>query len=195
MVRLFIYLFKLDIHRLKTAAEIFQAAMKRFNMHGTPCPECKTKRHFSSHDKYVHHLVDYYNNKVQEGSVEIKIIRCKSCKRKNTYAVLPDLFVPHKSYSILYIMLVLRAVMLRTESVAAVCRRYGVAVSTYYRWKKRYCTYKSLNLGALEKYFYEKDPHLLKPVHICFTNFLYKFYKRYGFSFLQHSKTAESRSP
>jgi hypothetical protein len=92
-------------------------------------------------------------------------------------------------------MLVLRASILRTGSIESLCRRYDISTSTYYEWKKRYRTHKSLSLSKLEKYFFEKDPHLAGPVNICATSFLYDFYKCFGFSFLQYSKTAESHSP
>jgi len=188
-------LFKLDVHKLMTAAAIYHAVMKHFNIHSKPCPGCKTKGHLSFHDEYDHHLVDYYKNQVQNGSVEITRVICKSCEE--TYSTLPDLFVPHTSYSILFIMLVLRAVMLRARgvNVETVCKQYDIAVSTYYRWKKRYRTYKSLSLGVLEQYLYEEDPHLVKPINILSTNFLYNFYQRFGFSFLQYSKATESGSP
>ena len=195
MVRLFIYLLKLDVHKLLTAAEIYRTTMKHFNIQSMPCPGCKTKGHLSSHDKYSHHLVDYYEDKVQNGSVEIDRVYCESCK--DTYSVLPDMFVPHTSYSILFILLVFRAVIFRKkdENVEAVCIRYKIAVSTYYRWKKRYRTHKSLCLGAIEKYLYEEDLHLKEPLNILSSDFLYGFYQRFGFSFLQYSKAMESGGP
>ena len=190
---MFIYLFNLDIHRLNTAANIYRAAMKHFNVHSAACPGCKTKGHLSTHGEYSHHLVDYYGKQVQEGAVGIDRVTCSSCGAAPS--VLPDLLVPHKSYSILFIMLVLRAALIRTVSIETLCKRYGIAVSTYYRWKNLFRTYKSLHLGKLEKYLYEKDPFLTGTDNICTTCFLYEFYQRFGFSFLQYSKTAESRSP
>lgn len=193
LCRLFIFLFRLDIHKLPTAVDLFNAVMKDFNINKTRCPGCGSKGYLTYHDEYSHHLVDYYSNQIQGGSVEIRMISCSSCK--NTYSVLPDLFVPHKSYSILYIMLVLRAYFLRTESVEAICERYGIAVSTLYRWKKRFCTHKSLKLDKLQKYFFKSDPYLTQPCNICATSFLYDFYNTFGFSFLQYSKAAQSHSP
>ena len=194
MVRLFIFLLKLDIHKLQTAASIYYAAMKGFNIHTQPCPGCGAKGYLTWHDKYNHHLVDYYDDKLQEGSVEIRMVSCSSCKETHTYAVLPDIFVPHKSYSILFILLVLRASILRKESVEALCRRYGISTSTYYSWKKRYCTCKSLHLDKFEKYLFEKDPHLTGHINICSTSFLNGFFKRFGFSFLQYFNTVETGS-
>jgi hypothetical protein len=169
--------------------------MKHFNIHGSRCPKCGSKGHSSFHDTYDHHLTDYYGGQIQEGSAEIRVASCSSCE--HTYSVLPDLFVPHKSYSILFIILVLRASIIRTGSIEALCSRYGIAVSTYYRWKNRYRTHKSLCLDKLEQYFFEKDPQLAgaAPVDICFTSSLYDFYSRFGFSLLQYSKASESGSP
>ena len=193
MYRLFIFLFNLDVNKLATAASIYKAAMKHYNIYTMPCPKCGSKGHSSYHDEYTHQLTDYYRKQLQEGSVAIRMAFCSSCR--NTYSILPDLFVPHKAYSILFIMLVLRASLLRTESVEALCGHYGIAVSTYYSWKNRYRTHKSLNLCKIEKYFFEKDPHLAYPNNICFTDFLLGFYNQFGFSFLQYSKAAESHSP
>ena len=195
MCKLFIFLFKLELDKLPTAVGLFNAVMKDFNINKTQCPGCGSKGHLTYHDKYNHHLTDYYDNQRQEGSVKIRMVSCSSCKNKNTYSVLPDLFVPHKSYSILYIMIVLRAYFLRTESVEAICERYDIAVSTLYRWKKRYCSHKSLKLDKLIKYLFERDPHLTQPCNICATSFLYDFYNTFGFSFLQYGETAQSHSP
>jgi len=193
LYRLFIYLFKLDVNKLASASSIYKAAMKHFNIYGSQCPRCGSKGHSSFHDTYDHHLVDYYGGRLQEGSAEIRVASCSSCG--HTYSVLPDLFVPHKSYSMLFIMQVLRASLLRTETIESLCRRYGISTSTYYAWKKRYRTHKSLSLSKLEKYFFEKDPHLTETVNILTTSYLYDFYKHFGFSLLQYSITAESHSP
>lgn len=193
MYRLFIYLYNLDTAKLATAAGIYKAAMGHFNGHISPCPVCGSKGHLSPHGKYSHHLVDYYGDQIQEGSVEIRVASCSSCG--HTYSILPDLFVPRKSYSIIFIMLVLRASLLRKESVGELCGRYGISVSTFYRWKRTYRTHKSLAIEKIEKYFFEKDPHLAQPANICSTSFLYDFYRRFGFSFLQRSKAAESCGP
>jgi len=193
LYRLFIYLLNLNISQLSTAASIYKAAMEHFNIHSSRCPRCGSKGHSSFHDKYDHHLTDYYGNQVQEGSATMHMAFCSSCG--DTYSILPDLFVPHKSYSILFIIQVLRASIVRKESVQALCKRYGISVSTYYRWKNTYRTHKSLNVNKIEKYFFEKDPHLTENINICTCSLLYDFYNRFGFSLLQYSKAAESHSP
>jgi len=190
MIRLFTILFYMDVNTLPTALSMFEAIYKSFNIHKTCCPGCKAKGRLIFHDKYDHNLVDYINNSLQEGRVAISRVLCLSCGE--TFAVLPDIFVPHKSYSILFIMKVLKAYFFRTESVEKLCGRYGIAVSTLYSWKKRYLTHKTINLGKLAKYFYQKDPHLTEEPNICFTSFLRDFFNQFGFSFLQFSKAAET---
>ena len=194
----------MDVNELPTALDLFKASYKNFNIHKKHCPNCKAKGFLKSHDEYDHYLVDYGNNSIQEDSVKIKRVLCSSCnnnnnnnnnkKKKKTYSVLPDIFIPHKLYNIIFIMKVLIAYYHRTETVEALCLRFGIAVSTLYAWKKRYHMHKSLDFGKLAKYFYRKDPHLKEQCNICLTPFLQDFFNRFGFSFLQYSKTAESGS-
>ena len=187
MIRLFTILFDVALKDLPSARCLFAAVNNRFNcnIHKERCPRCRSKGRLKYHDKYQHNLVDYINGSVQEACVEIRRVSCSSCN--GTFAVLPDLFVPHKSYSLLFIMMVLKAYYFRTESVRALCSRYCISVSTLYDWKKRYLAHKKLNLGVLAKYFYKDDPHLSEYCNICFTELLRDFFSRFGFSFLQFS--------
>ena len=177
---------------MPTALDLFNEAYKKFNIYKSHCPKCKTKGCLKDHSEHGHNLVDYYNNSVQENRVEIQRLSCPICKR--TMSVLPDILIPRKSYCIVFILIVLKAYFFRTESVEALCRRFGISTSTLYVWKKRYLAHKTLNLGKLEKYFYKQDPHLKEPCNICFTPFLHDFFSLFGFSFLQYYKTAESGS-
>jgi len=187
MIRLFTVLFNIDLNTLPTALSLFHAVYKGFNIHKVHCPGCNALGCLKEHDKYTHNLVDYYANSLQEGQVEVHRALCSSCG--GTFAVLPDLLIPYKSYSILFIMMVLKAYYFKKETVTALCSRYGISVSTLYAWKKRYLAHKTLNLGKLAKYFYPEDPHLSEPCNICFTPFLYDFFSRFGFSFLQFHNT------
>ena len=187
MLRLFTILFNFDLNTLPTALSLFEAVYNGFNIYKEHCPGCKAKGCLKKHDKYLHSLVDYYNNSLHESQVEIYTVLCSSCG--GTFAVLPDILVPHKSYSILFIMKVLKAYFFRKETVEALCSRFGISVSTLYVWKKRYLSHKTLNLGKLAKYFYPEDPHLSEPCNICFTPSLRDFFSRFGFSFLQFHNT------
>jgi len=181
----------MDRDEFPTALSLFKAIYRNFNIYAEHCPRCNAKGFIGFHDEYAHNLVDYFNNFLHQGvQVDISRLFCSSCGK--TFSVLPDIFVPYKSYSILFILKVLKAYYHRTESVAALCQRYEIAVSTLYAWKKRYNIHKTLYLGKLAKYFYKKDPHLTTEPNICFTSFLCDFFNQFGFSFLQFSKAAES---
>ena len=190
MIRLFTILFCMDINTLSTVFSLYEAIYNVFNIHKTQCPKCKAKGCLKFHAKYSHNLVDYVDNLIQGDPVCIYRALCLSCRK--TSAVLPDIFVPHKSYSIVFIVKVLKAYYFRTESVVKLCDRYGIAVTTLYAWKKRYLIHKILKLGKLAKYFYPEDPHLTVEPNICFTSFLRDFFDQFGFSFLQFSRAAET---
>ena len=183
----------MDANEFPTALSLFKAIYRSFNIYAEHCPGCNANGFLKFHAEYGHNLSDYIDNSLQEGRVNISRLLCWSCGR--TFAVLPDLFVPRKSYSILFILKVLKAYYFRKETVEALCRRYDISVSTLYVWKKRYLTHKSIYLGKLAKYFYQEDPHLSESCNICFTSFLRVFFSRFGFSFLQFSKSAEGSSP
>lgn len=192
MIRLFTILYKLDFTRLPTARSIFEAVDKKFNAAKERCPVCGTKGCLSDHDTYGHDLVEYNDGRLADGHIAIRRFICKSCGK--TAAILPDVFIPHKSYNILFILMVLKAYYFRKEPVAAVCGRYGISVSTLYLWKRRYLSHKRLHLGKLEKYLVGEDPHIAQPDNICFTELPCDFFRRFGVSFLQYKKATESGS-
>jgi len=183
MVRLFSLLFKIDLNKLPSASFLFREAYKQFNPNKVHCPECRTMGRFTVYDGYERNLVSYENGAIEAEMVTVKRTKCLVCG--SAPAVLPDVLVPYKQYSILFILHVLKAYYFRNESVAAVCERFCIAIATLYAWKKRYLSHKTLHLGKLEKYVHDRDPHLANPSGVCFTGMLQNFYQTYGFSFLQ----------
>lgn len=192
MIRLFTILYKLDFKRLPTSVAIFTAVDKSFHLHSAHCPKCTAKGHLAKHDDYERNLVSFENNCLQENLITVRRVACSSCK--TTSAILPDVIVPYKSYSILFILQVLKAYFFKQETVVALCSRFGIGTATLYAWKKRYLSHKKISLGKVEKYLFERDPHLLKPQDVFFTDFLQNFFQRFGFSFLQYSRATISDS-
>ena len=191
ILRLFTIL-KKDFKQLPNAKYIFTTLTKEFNPFESPCPKCGSKAHLSKHDGYDRFLVTYENDSVQSNQIEVPRFICASCGA--THAILPDVLIPYKSYSIFFILHVMQAVFFKAAPIRAIAERFGISVNTIYNWKKRYLTHKTLELGKLEKYFCERDPSLPEPNNICFTEALLSFFQRFGFSFMQYSKAAESRS-
>lgn len=163
MIRLFTILHKTNLNELPDALSIFKAIDKSFHIHSAHCPNCKTKGRLAFHDEYSRNLVAYENKGVQENLITVGRVICSACEE--TSAILPDAIVPYKSYSIIFILHVLKAYFFRKETVAALCERFGIAVSTLYAWKKRYLS--------------------------CFTDLLHCFFQRLGFSFLQYAHTTQ----
>lgn len=192
MIRLFEILYKKDLNELPDAFFLFMIADKAFHLYGTHCPNCRTKGRLSFYPSYERNLVGYGNGSVQENRVTIRRVYCSSCE--TTSAILPDIIVPYKTYSLLFILHVLKAYFFRKGSVPALCAHFGIAAATLYAWKMRYLTHKVLHLGVLEKYFHTEDPHLSEPASIFFSGFLSTFSHRFGFSFLQYKKATRFNS-
>ena len=192
MIRLFTILYKLDLNKNYSVISLFRDVEKSFHLHSAHCPKCKAKGHLSFHDNYGRNLVTYENEHVQENHIIIRRVYCSSCDK--TSAILPDIIVPHKSYSILFILYVMKVYFFKTMTVAALCSHFGISVATLYAWKKQYLSHKKLDLGKLEKYLFKQDPHLSEPITIFRSDFLHDFFQRFGFSFLQYARATISDS-
>ncbi|WP_276624136.1 DUF6431 domain-containing protein [Syntrophomonas wolfei] len=57
---------------------------------------------------------------------------CKSCG--HTHAILPEVIIPYRSYSILFILTVLRDYYTRSDDIWEIGDKYQIAVSTLYLW-------------------------------------------------------------
>jgi len=192
MIRVFTFIHKIDWRKIPNVVFLYHTLVKAFNPYNSPCPTCTAVGYLKWHDKYKRNLVTYENGNVQDNPILVKRVYCASCKTAS--AVLPDVLVPHKTYSLFFILYVLRAYILRKDTVVNLCSHFGISVTTLYAWKKRYTLHRKLHLGKLEKYLFEKDPYLKKPIKDCLFIYLHNFYKEYKFSFLQYYKAAESGS-
>jgi hypothetical protein len=143
------------------------------------------------HAKYNRNLVDY-DGGVKEYIVEIERAKCAPCGR--THAALPDVIVPYKTYCIIFILIVLKEYF-HTRAATSICKKYGIAVSTLYKWRDRYLKHTSLDLGAIvEAAILSKSPWLEDLQNIFRASATHDFFQRFGFSFLQHKKTTRYSS-
>jgi ribosomal protein S27AE len=163
---------------------LFYSAIKSFKPHKARCPGCGAKGRFSYHDSYGRYLVTY------DGGVlihEINIPRyiCGSCGRP--HAVLPEMLIPYSSYSLGFVMIVLRAYFFRAVSgmtVIDICDKFQIAASTLYAFKERFLAHKSFWLGAVSNLAVSETCFLGEGVPP--QEMLYSFFRRFGFSFLQN---------
>ena len=114
---------------------------------------------------------------------------CSSCG--HTHALLPSTLVPYSSYSLRFILTVLRAYFLGLKGVQQICDRAGISVSTLYRWKALFLSHKALWLGVLES---------LAVPHAVFLEgmdgaLLHGFYQTFGITFLQRLRGGSPDPP
>jgi len=193
MIRLFSFLYRREPPEFPCALTLFKELQKKFHPESGRCAKCGAGGHLEWHCSYPRNLVVYEDGKVKDHDVDIDRVICNSCGA--TSAVIPDILVPRKIYSILFILAVLRACLLYHWTVARLCVHFGISAATYYAWKKLYLSHKKLDLGVLEKYIAGNDSHLRDPQRILRCDLLYSFFARFGFSFLEYSKTTKIRGP
>ena len=172
---------------------MFQEATDGFCRLGEACPKCKAVGKLSGHGDYGRWLTSY-----EDGNVICILIRplrflCESCDA--THALLPDIIVPYSPYSLLFMLAALIAYYERDSSVADVCARFDIAVSTIYKWQERIAEHKDLMLGVLISQKQRTHSYLLGLIDSPdLSNTLRRFYRKYGFSFMQRRSITASRS-
>jgi len=193
MIRAFTLFCKLNLIKL-SAKQLFLQSMQDFSSHDLRCPHCGAKHpqwdYYASYERY---LISFEHSESVCYVITITRLICSSCKR--THAVLPDILIPYGSYSLLFILNLLRDYFTGSLTVQELCDRYQVSVSTLYAWKRLFYTHKKLWLGVLDNSMTSAlcflSKILLPDNSIC----LDVFYLTNAFSFLQGvSKTAHSGS-
>lgn len=186
MIRLFTILYKTDFKHVPSGIELFHEIMRQYKPGQTQCPPpCKTCGHMKPHSGYIRHLVDY-DGGVQDHIVRIERTKCLPCSQ--THAVIPDVLTPRKTYCIIFILIVLKEYF-HTRAATAICKKYGMAVSTLYVWRDRYLIHAALDLGTVVEKALLTCTHWLEgATDICRSGAPRDFHGRFGFSFLQYTK-------
>lgn len=112
------------------------------------CPVCHAKACLSAFASYTRYLVEWEDGLVAIHEVIVQRYQCSSCG--HTHALLSSALVPYSSYSLRFILVVLRDYFLGRTCIQKLCSNAGIAVSTLYRWKALFLAHKALWLGALE---------------------------------------------
>ena len=134
--------------------------------------------HFGHYKRYLVTLREGLPVSVE---VSVRRGRCLSCR--HTHATLPSCLVPGSSYSLRFILHVLRLYFLHLKTVEGICQTFGIAVSTLYRWKQLFLTHKALWLGILED-LCSAPATFLDGIS---GSFLLAFLKTYRLSFLERT--------
>lgn len=113
-----------------------------------PCPSCRAKGCLEIFAHYERYLVEWDGEKTVTHTLRVARYRCSCCRR--THAALPSCLVPYKSYSLRFLLTVVREYFIRRCCVEQICQKYGISVATLYRWVRLFLKQKSLWLGVLE---------------------------------------------
>jgi transposase-like protein len=183
MIRFFTTLCKSLLENLTDVA-IFNEATDLFRHYNEKCPRCGASWKLSPHGGYSRNLVSCKDGMTVEFRVSPRRFKCASCGA--THALLPDILIPYSPYSLRFKLAVLTAYFQRDMTVEAICKCFGIAVSTLYSWKKRLLEHKDLLLGMLES---QKESAIA-----CLRNLygdsrlsdhLRNFFHMHAFSFMQ----------
>lgn len=153
------------------------------------CPSCGAVDSCEPYSDYTRWMIYIYDGERTEVRVIVDRVKDGSCG--HTHALIADILIPYSSYSLRFILHVLRSYTYRNCNVAVLCERYSIAISTLYRWIHLFKEHANLWLTVLEQIIRMttealdcfEDIHQLPSV----------FFKRYRFSFLQSRETARCR--
>jgi len=166
-----------DKELLDTAAPSFKS-----------CPACGARGCCHPHASYTRWMISIRNGVRVENMLTIKRVICASCGC--THALLYDVLIPYGSYSLRFILHVLRAYLNRSGTVAALCGQFSIAISTLYAWIDLFNEHANLWLSVLER---------ISQVSLQIIDFFesidmlpFSFFQRYGFSFFQNRRTTRS---
>lgn len=158
------------------------------------CPNCGAKHPvWAYHDSYERYLISYENNTIVTDIIDITRIRCSSCN--GTHAILPEIIIPFSSYSLLFVLSVLKDYYMSGKTVASLCKKYQISVSTLYEWKRLFLIHKQLWLGVVENLCQNALTFLSSIPDIPTSDQLHAFFSSNNISFLQgRTKTARINS-
>lgn len=156
-------------------------AQASFVISSEVCPFCNAKHRCSSHSYYERDMIVIENGSVICHSLTIPRVICSSCG--HTHAILPDVLIPYGSYSLFFILRVLRLYFLHSFTIEKLCSRYEISISTLYAWVHLFQKQKSLWLGVLSDA--EISPLSFIGLLMDTSSFTAKFFQSFFFSFLQ----------
>jgi len=191
MIRLFTALGKSILDKL-TDEHAFREVTDIFRHYDQRCPHCGAYGRLYPYGSYSRNLVSFEDSQTIEHRINTLRFKCLSCIK--THALLPDVLIPYSPYSMRFKLSVLAAYFQRDTTVAALCERFGIAISTLYAWKKRLLSHKELMTGALAS----RKEQALSFIHNLLdsagsSDCLRSFFSKHAFSFMQGISKATTR--
>jgi hypothetical protein len=126
---------------------LFSQSTDAFKAHHVVCPSCGAKHACSDFTSYSRHMISFENGSTICRDVLVARVICSSCT--HTHAVLPDILIPFGSYSLSFVLTVLKCYFFRKSTVIALCADFHISVSTLYGWIHLFHLQKQLWFGVL----------------------------------------------
>jgi len=115
----------------------------------TPCPKCSAIGRFKLHGSYKRFIIYFNKKKLKHKFIEIKRVRCKSCK--STHAVMPSDLIPYRMLSFYVFLYILTVCFVEKNSVIETAETLMFSFQFIYS-----CIYAfKLHKSRIHQYFME----------------------------------------
>lgn len=189
MIRVFYAFGKSKFNKMSDLS-LFHEACATFSLGDFICPKCGRKHDASFIQPYGRYLITLENNLVVTHRIRVQQVRCSSCD--SIHAILPDCLVPHSSYSLSFILTVLKDYFLGALTIESLCSKFSIAISTLYAWIKLFYLHKRLWLGLLRDHEISSMDFLNLLLSSDFSSI--SFFSLTAFSFMQGAFTTPYNS-
>lgn len=126
---------------------IFNTFMNNLQVSKVTCPLCGAKYNCTAFSSYSRNMITFENGLNTCHSISIARVICNSCC--HTHAILPDNLIPFGSYTLSFVLTILRAYFLGSKTITSLCDFFQISVSTLYDWIKLFKVQKHVWLGIL----------------------------------------------
>jgi hypothetical protein len=157
------------------------------------CPNSCQNEKMCKDGGYERKLVNYEQGKVVTYSIQIACVKCSECR--HSHALLPADVVPYTSFNIRFMICVVRDYLVhKFQTVEALCQNYDISISTFYRLLHRYMEDNEKMIALLENLWESIKASETQEVCVSlYMQYLGKFYRKYGYSFLQPRYTGKKQ--
>ncbi len=163
----------------------FYAVYDNINIHSLTCPHCRAKFNCTFFSAYSRNIITFENGLNTCHTVSITRVICNSCN--HTHAILPDHLIPFGSYTLSFVLKVLRAYFLGSKTITSLCDFFQISISTLYDWIKLFKEQKHIWLGILNDAI-TSPLKFIDDVLGCIIS-VSSFYQITNTSFMQNFKT------
>jgi len=125
----------------------FNAIYSKLNIQALTCPFCRAKFRCTFFSSYSRNMITFESGFNTCHTVFITRALCSSCNQ--THAILPDHLIPFGSYTLSFVLIVLRAYFLGSKTITSLCDFFQISISTLYEWIKLFKVQKHIWLGIL----------------------------------------------